>query len=148
MQTYHLRPHHGLCLQYFRGHGYNQEFINNMQKIIAILKQNPDIQLVNHTDDICLTCPNCISLIQNTTEIDTIERIDAINHLHINHCTFNKKVLHYDNCVMELCDLTYNSILPWNEFNKLVHDNILAQNLRQTICGDCEWNNLCHEQSL
>lgn len=130
MQTYHLRPHHGLCLQYFRGHGYSQEFVNNMSKIVATLDQNPNIQLVNHTDDICLTCPN------------------SINTIHNKHCIFNKKVLHYDSCVMELCDLTYHSILPWNEFNKLIHNNILTQNLRQTICGDCEWSHLCHKQSI
>lgn len=133
MLTYQLRPHHGLCLQYFCGHGYSQEFINNMQEILVTLGQNPNIQLVDYTDDICLTCPNCIRSIHNISEIDKT------------YCIFDKKVLHYDSCVMELCNLTYNSTIPWNEFNKLVHDNIIDKNLRQTICGDCEWSNLCHK---
>lgn len=122
MSNYRLRPHHGLCLHYFRGEGYSEEFIKNMQSIVDELHTNPTILLVSGADSVCRTCPN---------------RIGETN------CACDAKVLHYDQKVLELCDLTISSTLTWNELEKKVHQHILSQNLRESICGDCSWNQLC-----
>ncbi len=122
MSNYKLRPHHGLCIQFFRGEGYNQEFIENMQEIVDALAANPIIELVNGADSVCHTCPNRIG------ETD---------------CACDEKVLHYDKKVMEYCKLTCSSTLTWNEFSSKIYNYILTPDLREDICGDCEWNALC-----
>ncbi len=122
MSNYRLRPHHGLCLHYFRGEGYSEEFIKNMQSIVDELHTNPTILLVPGADSVCRTCPNRIG------DID---------------CACDEKVLRYDQKVLELCGLTISSTLTWDELEKKVHQHILSQNLRESICGDCSWNQLC-----
>ena len=33
---YYLRPHHGLCIAFFEGKGYNQKFVENMTNVVQI----------------------------------------------------------------------------------------------------------------
>lgn len=50
-----LRYHHGLCLLNFVGKGYDEKFVDNLQKI----KNRIDfIQWVSECDDICQECPH------------------------------------------------------------------------------------------
>lgn len=122
MSSYRIRPHHGLCMQFFRGEGYSPAFIENMQSIVDALADNPTIELVNGADSVCRTCPNRIG------ETD---------------CACDAKVLHYDQKVVEYCKLTCSSTLTWNEFSSKIYHYILSPDLREAICGDCEWNDLC-----
>src|SRR3989304_5831182 len=48
-----LRGHHLICLNFFRGEGYSENFIKN---IYAILK-NEKLEVVNGPDEICARCP-------------------------------------------------------------------------------------------
>ena len=34
--------------------------------------------------------------------------------------------------------------MPFAEFEELVYRHILRSGKRQEICGDCQWNDLCH----
>lgn len=122
MYHYRLRPHHCLCLHFFRGEGYSKEFVANMQEIVDTLSENPMIELTSGCDSVCKTCPNQIN------EKD---------------CICNKKVLHYDQMVVEHCGLTLGSVLTWDIFSQKVNQYIFAPNLREYICGDCEWSHIC-----
>ena len=69
MSTFHLRPHHVLCLQNFRGTGYSPDFNAGMKKILTTLKNNVEtsLRIVSVCDDICRLCSNrtglsCLSL--------------------------------------------------------------------------------------
>ena len=53
-----LRPHHGLCIYYFRGSGYSEEFTEHMKEVIRSLKDNPRIILTVGEDEVCSSCPN------------------------------------------------------------------------------------------
>ena len=55
-----LRPHHINCIYFYRGLGYSNEFVKNMDKIVNELKSNDDIKIkfVKSCDDICECCPN------------------------------------------------------------------------------------------
>ena len=35
-----VRPHHALCMQFFRGEGYNAGFIKNTQELLEVLNRN------------------------------------------------------------------------------------------------------------
>lgn len=57
----HLRPHHLLCIQNYRGHGYSPGFHEKMTSVIALL-QSADgaaIELTEGADDLCAACPHC-----------------------------------------------------------------------------------------
>ncbi|MCH5267214.1 MAG: DUF1284 domain-containing protein [Lachnospiraceae bacterium] len=119
--TYKIRPHHGLCLGYFRGKGYNDAFTKNMANIKIILEENPLICITAQTDAICEKCPN---------------NIDGI-------CTTEEKVVEYDRQVLQRCHISDGEILHYHDFNELVQKNILQCNQRKEICPDCQWNSLC-----
>ena len=84
-----LRPHHGMCLAYFKGEGYSNGFSAHMQEMLDIFQKGAKIQLHADTDEICSACPNnekgCCS---------SFSLVEA-----------------YDNAVLELCGLENGQIL-------------------------------------
>jgi len=49
-----LRGHHLICLNFFRGEGYSEEFIEN---IFALL-QKEKVEVAEGPDEVCSKCPN------------------------------------------------------------------------------------------
>lgn len=121
-QKYRIRAHHGMCLAFFRGKGYSEEFTIHMSRVKQILEQNPMVEIVDAADEICRHCPN--------------------NHSGI--CEQEEKAAGYDRKVLELCGLSAAVQLPWKDFEKLVSDRILETDRRKAVCGDCQWDFLCH----
>lgn len=117
-----IRAHHGMCLSYFKGIGYNDEFTQNMTTITRLLKENPRIKIITHSDIICRKCPNLMS--------------SGI-------CATESKIRLYDQRVLEFCNLKDNSILSWNVFHSIILDKILNTGLREKICSSCQWTSLC-----
>ncbi len=117
-----LRPHHGMCLAYFSGHGYSAEFSAHMARQKAILEQeNPDILLTVGADSICSACPN----------------------LRQGQCRTPDRVARFDRAVLDRCGLQERQVLPFRRFSALVRQQILTPGLRPQICWDCQWNTLC-----
>ena len=61
-----IRAHHGMCFSFFQGKGYSGEFTENMWEMKRKLARNPEVILLDRTDDVCAHCPNnqegvCIS---------------------------------------------------------------------------------------
>ena len=121
-ETFCLRAHHGMCLQYFRGKGYSSDFTANMWKALHYLQEeDPVIEILADQDHICGRCPNLQ---------------DGI-------CESAKKVARYDRGVLEMCRLESGSQMKWSEYRGLVKNLILDPGKREEICGDCSWNELC-----
>lgn len=120
--AYRIRPHHGLCLPFFRGKGYSGDFVANMARMKATLEENPQIVLTLGTDDICAACPNNLG----------------------GHCESEEKVTRYDREVLRRCGLSEGEVLPFRELEGLVRHRILLAGQREDICGDCQWSDLCH----
>ncbi len=119
--VFKLRPHHGLCIGFFHGHGYSEAFTRNMTDVIVLLHQNPEITLTLSGDILCSSCP----------------------HDHDGVCETADKVRRYDTTVLSLCGLSEGQTLHWNDFRVLVEQHILRPQIRETVCGDCVWNTLC-----
>lgn len=117
-----LRPHHALCLHFFRGKGYSQDFIENMTQIKKSLEENPDITLQCEADVLCKPCPHRVG----TSSCDAMD-----------------KVQRYDTALLSLCQLEENSSLSWQNLEKLVQNHILHPNKREQVCGDCQWTECC-----
>lgn len=71
-----LRPHHLMCTQGYSGKGYSQNFVDNMDYVTNILRndKNTLIDLVFSTDDICNSCPNMlgVDLCNTNNKVKTI----------------------------------------------------------------------------
>ena len=52
-----LRAHHGLCLCFFRGKGYSEEFVRNMTDVVNMLRSDPYVTVTCQADVICRACP-------------------------------------------------------------------------------------------
>lgn len=121
-RLYQIRPHHGLCLCFFRGKGYSSEFVENMTRLKAALEENPRIRLTGNADDICAECPNNLAGCCRTAE----------------------KVARYDREVLRRCGLSDGDVIPFRELEARVRQMILLSGQREEVCGDCQWNELCH----
>ena len=118
-----LRPHHGMCFQFYKGKGYSKEFTENMDDLLGRLSENnnTNITLTLSADSVCGCCPNNINGI----------------------CKTEKKVSGYDRAVLEKCGFGEGQTIPYGEFISTVKNIILDKNLREEICGDCSWNEIC-----
>jgi len=112
-----IRAHHGMCLHFFEGKGYSNEFTAHMQK-------NPEVEVVACGDEICKKCPNLENGVCNTWEL----------------------VLHYDREVLKCCGLAEGTKIFWNDFAKLVEERIISSGERQKICGNCQWSSICSKK--
>ncbi len=94
-----------------------------MDDLLSRLNGDKDlnITLTLSADSVCGSCPNNINGICNTAE----------------------KVAGYDRAVLEKCGFREGQMIPYGEFISTVKSSILDKNLREEICGDCSWNEIC-----
>lgn len=118
---YNLRPHHGMCIEFFKGKGYSEEFTAHMKEVIRELEGNPLIRLSSHADELCSKCP----------------------HNREGICKSADKTAGYDREVLIRCGLSDGVLVSYSDFKKAVYDNILLAGKREEICGDCEWSEIC-----
>ncbi|HEY5561588.1 MAG TPA: DUF1284 domain-containing protein [Clostridiaceae bacterium] len=124
--SFKLRAHHGLCILFFEGKGYDDNFVENMKNVIATLTQNPMVLVVFDEDIVCVACPN------NSNGI----------------CDCNEKVDRYDKMVLRLCDMHSNTVLQWEAYKTLVKEKIIMTGKLSTVCGDCNWANICLKKAI
>lgn len=114
-----------MCLAFFVGEGYSDGFSAHMAQVLRRLEgEDPVVQAVPWTDEICAACPN------NENGV----------------CRSAEKVDRYDREVLARCGLAPGTQLRWSAFSGLVETRILAAGLRESICGSCQWNELCAKQ--
>lgn len=119
-----LRPHHGLCIQNFRGKGYSENFVRVMAKIAAFLEENPEQEITLHTaaDAVCAACPH-------KTEQ--------------NGCDSGQKVLCYDENCLSLLNLRPGDTLPWEEYRDLLRKAVILPRRYRKVCKGCQWIAIC-----
>jgi len=126
MSNIKLRAHHGLCIAFFEGKGYDDNFVKNMRDVIVTFTQNPNVTIVAAEDIVCVACPN------NNNGI----------------CDCSEKVDRYDKAVLRLCDMRSNSILSWEAYKALVKRKIIETGKLSTVCGDCQWAYICLKKDI
>lgn len=120
-----LRPHHGLCIRHFVGHGYSNEFTTNMRQVIELLNGNPqqEILLQCSADVLCNACPH------NQNGIcSSIEKVDL-----------------YDIKCLSLCNLKKGQTISWQSFTQLIEKYLIANNQWELVCTGCNWLTLCRQ---
>ncbi len=114
-----LRGHHLLCTLAYKGLGYSNEFVENMNIIVDKLnsEENIIVELTNEVDDVCSKCP----------ENDN------------NKCTTETKVVTMDNKTLNLLSLQKGKY-TYKEIKQHINTN-LNENVIHNICSNCEWYN-------
>lgn len=121
-----LRPHHAMCILNYRGKGYSEEFVKNMDAIVEGLKDETSITINRNKDALCAAC---INRIQPSSDNPA-------------GCVFMDKVERYDSAVFELLSLSDGQVLTWGELRNMVYSKIFPKNIGR-ICSDCEWFYIC-----
>lgn len=119
-----LRPHHGMCLAYFEGKGYSDDFTVNMQNMLDLFEKGTDVELVTAGDEICKACPNLKEGI----------------------CVSAGLVERYDREVLKACGLDEKNQMTFREFVDSVQKNVINTGKRVEICGNCQWNDICENK--
>ena len=124
-----LRPHHGLCIQNFRGKGYSDEFVREMARIVALLEANPKQQITLHAgaDVVCKACPHKTSGLG---------------------CDSGQKVLSYDQRCLSLCGLREGDSLTWEEYRDRLREAVVLPKRYREVCIDCQWIGICEENEV
>lgn len=121
-----FRPHHFLCTLCFTGKGYSLAFVKNFYKIVSYLKdKKTKIKVVNHTDTICLPCPN-----RRVQICKSQEKIQQLDHAH--QRVLQWKVGHF---------------YTWDKAKLKIARHITLLKFHE-ICSNCSWKALgiCEEQ--
>ncbi len=117
-----LRPHHSMCIQFFVGNGYSNEFVEHMRKVIYFLEQNdPFVILVESSDVICTECPH--------------ERNEI--------CENEDKVAAIDCRCKIAAGIGDAKAIRWSELKKTVNERIIRCGKLSEICNDCCWKKIC-----
>lgn len=118
-----MRPHHGMCFQFYEGKGYSEDFTDHMGRIIREMEREPslEIELLSKPDAVCENCPNNRS----------------------GSCATGEKSDRYDRMVLEYCGLKEGQRIAYGEFVALVKEKVIEAGVRREICGDCCWDEVC-----
>jgi hypothetical protein len=122
-----LCPHHALCLQFFIGKGYGDDFVAGMAEIQRALWEHEDrtVLLVAGTDQICARCPN------NRAGV----------------CEAAEKSDRYDQKCLHVFGLKTGQSLSWRNLIQIVKRTaVLSPRVRASICSDCGWDSVCRKQ--
>lgn len=113
-----LRPHHLLCTQSYSGKGYDDAFVENMNRLVKELrkKEPVPVEIVFSTDELCAHCPNMKSE---------------------NFCKDNQKVISYDKKVTEYFHIEEKTYI-YQDITKEIREKMTPEML-EDICGSCEW---------
>lgn len=117
-----LRAHHGLCIQFFQGKGYNKAFVENMTRTVHSLKKESLIKIIDSCDILCEYCP----------------------HNKNGECEQNDKVHFIDLQTLKNADLLSGTICTWKEYTDRIL-KIISSDKRKYICKGCEWSAVCRQ---
>ena len=114
-----LRGHHLICLHFFKGEGYSEEFIENIYNVL----QNPKMQVVDGVDDICAKCPylknsKCASREYSDEDIRAQDRE-----------------------ALRLLELEPSAIVEWENIAAILPP--ILDEWKSMFCGECSYLNVC-----
>ena len=121
-----LRPHHLVCLQFYRGQGYSASYVENLSRVVASAAEGP-VLVVEGQDSVCVACPGlapdgtCLDPMAGESEVRRLDRL-ALAVLGVR--------------VGEECSLAHAREL-------LEADAIAAGRWRFDACAGCTWEDVC-----
>jgi uncharacterized protein len=123
-----LRGHHLICLHFFKGEGYSEEFIVNLRDILRKAEAGQQIAVTPGADDVCSICP----------------------YLREKKCTYNEdsdqEIQAMDRKALELLELRVQDIVFWLDIRGRIP--VLFQRWAQEFCRTCDWRHPCEKDTF
>jgi len=123
-----LRGHHLICLHFFRGEGYNSEFIANLREILKRAETGEWIEIASGADDVCKICP----------------------YLKMNRCVYDKdadkEIQEMDREAVELLELTVKDTVFWRNIRKKLP--AIFHRWSEEFCRACDWRQACEKDAF
>jgi hypothetical protein len=118
-----LRGHHLVCLHFFRGEGYNPEFIENLRQILRKVEGGNEIEICKEADEVCKKCP----------------------YLKEEKCFYSRNaeagIREMDRRAVKLLRVTIGERINWVDIGEKIPE-ILGEWARE-YCKDCDWREVC-----
>jgi len=114
-----LRGHHLICLNFFRGEGYSEEFIENLYAVIKKEK----LEIVTGADNVCMKCP-------------------YLKDEKCNSSDYTDEKIHYqDKEALRLLELRSGSIVDW----KMIASKLpnIIEEWKAQFCCSCGYRKVC-----
>ncbi|QGG46203.1 DUF1284 domain-containing protein [Heliorestis convoluta] len=120
-----LRGHHLVCLHFFRGEGYNQEFIDNLFNVMGRAERGEEIEVIAEADDICKACPSRKGAICASKEgaESEIQALDAQ--------------------ALALLKMKKGDKTTWMQVKEPIQE--ATEEWFQSFCTDCGWSKVCNK---
>ncbi len=119
-----FRGHHLICLHFFQGEGYNQEFIRNLQDLTGRAEKGEIIEVVAGADDVCRACP----------------------HLRKERCWHKDdaeaEITKLDHLALRYLGASAGEKVTWDQIKKKVSS--APQEWFSAFCSGCEWAPVCN----
>jgi hypothetical protein len=124
--TPQLRGHHLICLQFYRGEGYSDAFVANLERVRDAALEAPSL-IVSGPDDVCASCPGL------GTD-GTCQHPD----------TGEAEALRIDALALQLLDAAIGETLSLTEArSRLTADPAVRERWRTESCATCLWDAIC-----
>jgi hypothetical protein len=123
-----LRGHHLICLHFFRGEGYSDQFIISLSRILQKAEAGEQIEAASGADDVCNICPylkggKCFHDQEAEQEI---QKMDAK--------------------ALELLGLTGADIVQWLDIRGKIP--VLFTGWYEEFCSACNWRHACDKNAF
>ena len=123
-----LRGHHLICLHFFKGEGYNPEFVENLRQIIKRVEAGEEIEVHSGADDVCKMCP----------------------YLKGQKCLYDKNVENeireMDRMAIKLLGLKKQNKITWMEIKEKFPE--VFTKWSKKYCTDCGWRWACEKDEV
>lgn len=124
--TIKLRGHHLICPHFFKGEGYNPEFIANLGEILKRVGSGEEIKIHSGADDVCKKCP----------------------YLKKGMCFYDKdieaEIREMDRLALRLLKLKTKESVKWVDIRDKIPE-ILPVWARK-YCKNCSWRKVCEKE--
>lgn len=114
-----LRGHHLICLNFFRGEGYSEDFIENIYSIVG----RKQVEIVEGPDEVCAKCPYL-----KESRCSNSEYTD-------------EKIMHQDREALKLLALKAGAVVGWNTISVRVPQ--IIEKWKVKFCVDCGYRKVC-----
>jgi hypothetical protein len=123
-----LRGHHFICLQFFEGWGYSEEFVENLREVVGRATDRPAI-LVAGADDVCSSC-------------DGLGRDGTCQDPQAGEIEVNR----IDGIAWGVLGIAPGDLLSLADAReRLVGDAVSAGRWRFDACDGCTWETTCEK---
>lgn len=122
-----LRGHHLICLHFFNGEGYNNEFVKNLMDVLNTTAYNK-IDVLHGADDVCNKCPNL-----KQGECSYTDDADA-------------EIREMDSRALKLLDLSGGEVVGWKDIREKIPE--IFQIWYREYCNSCGWKRACEQNDL